>query len=253
MSKHMLGRLPLSAVQGLRAELEERLAGEDGELWLAEGKKFLRKETCWLKLESRSDPSAPVKAILARDKWLERWQNFYRLVFGIKSSTLRAEFKKLRVPLRRAGFYRLVVVLKGLDCNQVFGICAKSFPSWRWTEDLNGAIVHNDREPTQNYAIWIRDRVEADEENKNLSADDLQSRDHLGMTLLERLLLELFYHWETGRHLDIENWTLCAGSRYSDGRVPFVLYASGDCRLCVDWTDRDRLLGHLRSRSVVSS
>ena len=227
MSKHMLGGLPLSAAQGLRDELEQRLAGEDGELWLAEGRKFLRKETCWPKVGPLADHAAPVRAILAKSKWLERWQKFYREVFGFKSAFLKREFKKLRVPAGRDGFERLLVILKGLECNQVFDICAKRFTSSRWTDDLNSAIVENDREPTQIYAIWIRDRVEADEENKNLSADDLQSRNDPGLTLLERLVLELFYHWETGEHLDIQNITLCAGSRYSDDVVPSVHWRPG--------------------------
>lgn len=52
MSKGMLGRLPLSAVRGPRATLEEMLASDDGEYWLENFNRFLRRETCWLTTES---------------------------------------------------------------------------------------------------------------------------------------------------------------------------------------------------------
>lgn len=48
MTTGMLGRLPLSEVQGPRDDFEQKLAGEDGELWLGQFKRFLRKETCWI-------------------------------------------------------------------------------------------------------------------------------------------------------------------------------------------------------------
>jgi hypothetical protein len=48
MHKSMLGKLPLSEVQGPRDDLESKLAGGEGEVWLTEFKKFLRREPCWL-------------------------------------------------------------------------------------------------------------------------------------------------------------------------------------------------------------
>jgi hypothetical protein len=45
--KGMLGKLPLSEIQGPRDDLEQRLAGDDGEKWLAALKRFLRKENPW--------------------------------------------------------------------------------------------------------------------------------------------------------------------------------------------------------------
>ena len=77
----------------------------------------------------------------------------------------------------------------------------------------------NDRESTATYAIRVRDRVEADEENQ-ISAETAWSKGVKGMTNLERMLLELWYHWETNDHLDKETLTICSGSRYSDGCVP---------------------------------
>ncbi len=64
--------------------------------------------------------------------------------------------------------------------------------------------------------------IEADKELKSLSANNLKKQGIACITLRERLIMELQYFKETGGHLDIDNWTLCAGSRDSDGLVPHV-------------------------------
>ncbi|HEU0086020.1 MAG TPA: hypothetical protein VFQ59_03660 [Candidatus Paceibacterota bacterium] len=43
-----IGNLSLDKVQRRRNELERRLAGEDGELWLEELEKFLERKECWV-------------------------------------------------------------------------------------------------------------------------------------------------------------------------------------------------------------
>lgn len=48
MPKGMLGRLPLSAVQGPVDTHYENLAGDEGERVLTEFKKFNRREPCWI-------------------------------------------------------------------------------------------------------------------------------------------------------------------------------------------------------------
>jgi hypothetical protein len=47
MSTGMLGRLPLSAVRGPKDDLDNLLAGTDGETVLAEFKKFVKRQPCW--------------------------------------------------------------------------------------------------------------------------------------------------------------------------------------------------------------
>jgi hypothetical protein len=134
----------------------------------------------------------------------------------------------------------------------VYDKCKELFGAWKYTNNsLDQAVPTNDRD-TKNghYAIWVRDRVEADEELKNKSANDLKEASTPGNTLLERLLLELKYFKETGKHLDIENWTLCSGSRDSDGCVPGVGWYGDEMR--VGWYYPGFRRGILRSREVVS-
>ena len=179
---------------------------------------------------------------------IEEWREFYKDVFGWDK-----DFSNLQIPPEREGFGWLIIVAEGLTLNRVFDKCTKRMKAWRWADNLDRAVPKNDREAKTDYAIWVRDRVEADEELKNLSANQLTEKGILGITLLERLILELFYFWNTrGKHLDRKNVTLCAGSRRSGGHVPGVHWRSND-RLRVAWGHPVDSAGGLRARAVVSA
>lgn len=93
--------------------------------------------------------------------------------------------------------------------------------------------------------------MEADEEWKNHSANDLVAKNVNGETLTERFAHELVYFEETGgKHLDIVNWTLCAGSRDPGGCVPDVGWCNG--KLHVNWCYPTHADGYLRVREAVS-
>jgi len=59
MSEGMLGRLPLSETRGPRDELEDRLAGAKGEIWLAALKRFLREENPWANAKPAKPRATP--------------------------------------------------------------------------------------------------------------------------------------------------------------------------------------------------
>lgn len=181
---------------------------------------------------------------LVVDEIFLKWKTFYKELFGIE-----CDFANLVVPKRKKGFDRLIVVAKGMTPNRLFGKMKECFPSWRHTDNLDTIV--SDRRADRDYAIWVRDRVEADEELKNLSANDLRAKDIPGITLEERLLYELKFFKETGKHLDVVNVTLCTGSRDPDGGVPSVLL-SCDGRVDVNWSDPDSRGVSWRSRAVVS-
>ena len=190
-------------------------------------------------------PVAPARAPVAlgdAEAQLTDWRRLYQ-GFGI-------ELGEVVIPERKSGLDRLIVVAAGLTNNQVYDWCSQKFGCWRYYNDLNS--VKSERNPTKAYAIWIRERVEADEEHKSLSANQLKKQKVDGITLLERLLYELKYFAETGQHLDVQNWTLCSGSRYSDGGVPFVGWYSGSREMRVHWCRVVYAYDCLRARSVVS-
>lgn len=171
------------------------------------------------------------------------WEIFYKKHFNLV-------LDYVIVPNHQLGFDRLIFVAKGLTLNQVYDACAKQFPSWRYENDLDRNITQNDRDPKNGaYAIWVRDCQPADEENKNLSADQLVTQQVKGITLLERMLYELKYHDETSNHLDMESVTLCSGSRDSKGMVPIAYWKEEE--FGINWYHQDGSNDILRARSVV--
>lgn len=160
--------------------------------------------------------------------YLEDWQNFY---FETGLSSTPVDFSGITIPEKREGFDRLIIVLEGMTPNMVMAKLKKLMPTWQYYSDLDGAVTHNDRVADHSYAIWVRNRVEADEEHKNKSANVLAEEKVSGITLLERMILELKYFKETGEHLDLINVTLCTGSRYADGGVLLADWRDGKFRV----------------------
>ena len=179
---------------------------------------------------------------------LADWQEFYRGLFG-----LEIDLSGLSVPGRKKGFDRLIVVAQGMTPQRLYDKCAEFFPCWKWVNQNLDECVQSERTAKDGtYAVWFRDVVEADEDLKNLSANDLKTKGIPGITLEERLLYELKYFKETGGHLDIENITLCSGSRCSDGDVPEVGWVPVGRRLSVVWCHPVDSDPGRRSRRAVS-
>ncbi|MCC6290560.1 hypothetical protein IT398_00585 [Candidatus Nomurabacteria bacterium] len=163
----------------------------------------------------------------------------------------------LNVPgaiINRDDDFWYIPVLEGVTGNLVIatlrrlGITCKLY-----TEDLDKCVIRNDRHPQNGaYTVKVARRVEADEEFKNLSADQLKEQNHSGITLLEYLLLFLGYYVTTKECLDTKNWTLCSGSSYSDGGVPSASWDPDSREFYVGWTPRGHARDSLRSREAVS-
>lgn len=144
--------------------------------------------------------------------------------------------------------YWTINVPKGLTEAQAYQECVKLFPCWHSSYDFDDIV--SDRTSKKAYSIKVKANVEADENLKKLSANDLKEKGIKGITLLERLVLEKDYFLKTGKHLDIGNVTICAGSRNSGGFVPFVGWY--DVKLRVSWYSVGRRHPDWRSREVVS-
>lgn len=222
-------------------------------IWLADGKRDMEHMLRLLQLvNDRSDfvfvLDRPVQASVNTDEpadgWAAEWTRFYHEIFGIT-----VDLSGVRIPDDPGGFGRVVFVASGLTLNTVWGKCRKWFPSSSvYGDDMDTAVPANSTE--EPYAKRFRNRVEADEENKSLSADTLCQRNANSITLLTRLLLELWYCWRTGgAHLDLINWTLCAGSRDGDGGVPCVYWGGRELRVCYYSPDDAR--DDIRARSAV--
>lgn len=176
-------------------------------------------------IEGRLGPGEKVSNLLAS------WQQFYSDLFGLK-----IDLSSLSVPGRKKGFDRLIIVAQGMTLQCLYDKCTELFPCWKWTgQNLDEGVQSERTAKDDTYAVWFRDVVKADEDLKNLSANDLKKKSIPGITLEERLLMELKYFKETGSHLDVASITLCAGSRCSDDRVPGVFWSRRFGRLFVGW------------------
>ena len=196
-------------------------------------------------------PPAEVRSADDLGHQIGEWKQFYAEYFGLEDT--ETLMRDSQVPATKDGFGQIIVVQQGLTLNQVYTVCESKFNCWRYSHDLDASVTQNDRTPTKDYAIWIRNgRFEADEELKNISADTLTDEKVKGITLLERLFLELGYFLATGNHLDVENVTLCNGSRFSDGGVPRVDWNADGRGVNVYWYGPSVSDARIRARAVVS-
>lgn len=178
------------------------------------------------------------------------WHGFYRRYFDLQIDI------SVISPEPQGMFDWPLFIAKGLTIKGTLQVIEKNMKLWLYKDGLSDKdIVHNDRDPNNgSYFVLFRNRVEADEETKNLSADDLKARNISGITLLERLIMELVYWDKTEKHLDLDSWTLCSGSRDSDGGVPRVYWDSEDSELSVRWCNvgGGGSFSRLRARVAVS-
>ena len=136
---------------------------------------------------------------------------------------------------------------KGVKTSDIIKECRELFPIWVYNEKN----IDKEFPPIKKTTTRCFERVvEADEENKNISANEADKKGIKGITLRERLLMELDYFKETGKHLDIDNFTICSGSRCSDGPVPLVFCR--DVGVSVQWCDSQDFDSGWRVRPVVS-
>ena len=158
------------------------------------------------------------------------WQKFYRDHFNIN-----LDITKIKVPEKPAGDFWLVVMAQGVSLMMIVAKCRELFPFWVWTDKDLDQITEHDRDAnkTGSYAVWFRACIEADKEFKNLSANQIKTMGIKGITLPERLVLEIKHFLKTGQRLDMKYITLCTGSRYDGGGVPGV-YSSVVGGVCVD-------------------
>ena len=242
MSKHGTA---LEMSDGQRSELSAAITQQ-----IASVIRGMDGETAQRWIRSKKAIGRAIRAALASENAprtiQEDWQDFYRKVFDFT-----VDLSGVVIPSDPGGFARVIIVAQGVTLNRAFQACRDRFPVYCYWDDPEAVITKNDRSPANgSYAIRIRDRVEADDELKKKSAEQLADEGVPGITLLERLIAELKFDDETEKHLDIQNWTLCAGSRAAHGHVPYV-YWHGD-GLSVYWVGPDSQDDHVRSRAVVS-
>jgi len=186
---------------------------------------------------------------------LKLWERFDRKFFG-----KREDYSGLRVPdSSDPEFVWPIPMPSWATMNGTVAAMRKTgIDVWTYTNDLDWDIPTHDRDPKRDaYAVLVRNRQEADEELKNLSANQLREQKISAITCLERLRLG-FFRWfvtggrKNGKHLDVQNITLCMGSRNRDGSPPSVDWHPALRQVRVNWYAPALASGNLRARAVVS-
>lgn len=201
---------------------------------------------------------APKQAMLVsafpRELWVPQAERYYREVHGkvvnllpvlnvaqdAQDADKNPEFCWPVFMTPEVGLNRIWAECRNHDypTNSDYGMDPESRMAWHQRDTKNGP-----------YMVRFRARVEADVENQNLSANQLSERGDKVITFPERLVLGDFVWWMTGGfHLDLLNWTLCAGSRDVHGNVPYVYWYGH--RLQVDHCHPGDADGSIRSRSA---
>ncbi len=111
----------------------------------------------------------------------------------------------------------------GKTTSELMNECRAKFKVWSWFDDKE--LDKDFPAPKKETVRYFKKTVEPDENLKGKSASDLEKEGIECITFRERLIMELQYFNETGEHLDVVGWTLCAGSRYADGCVPRLFWS----------------------------
>lgn len=220
---------------------------------------FLKNENYLV--ESPSSTVAIVNASPNIDHYLDEWKVFWKQVASIE-----VDISRVLIPFAPTGFDQFILMPEEakMTNNSIFDLCSRHFekPCWRYCTNLDEVITYHDRDPNRgSYAIWVRDRQEADEENQHLpprhfwseEPDDVPRLSKIATeTYLERMVHGLYYWHRTKKHLDMESGTICAASRYRGGSSPFIGWRPGDSRVGVGYCSPGGSSSNWSARSVAS-
>ncbi|HEY9480734.1 MAG TPA: hypothetical protein VIR98_00705 [Candidatus Paceibacterota bacterium] len=135
------------------------------------------------------------------------------------------------------GFGRYIVMPK-IGLNAIWDGQLKSFKAWKYFDTKPEAFVtENERDAAETglYVILVRESVEPDDDLCNMSAGMVKKRKLKTETLAERLVHGHQFFFETQQYLDVNDWTICSGSRYSGGGVPSVRWDDAGREVQVGW------------------
>lgn len=177
---------------------------------------------------------------------VDEWGRFYQDTLKFK-----ANLDGLVMPPKPEGEWWSIIIPPKLMYNFTIKGLRRFFTIYLYRENLDAAIdmdKEQRRAVDKPYGVWVPANIEADEDMKGKPAEDLIKTPTI--VLLERIVLEGAFYVATKQHLDIENVTLCASSRYGGGNVPSANWDGGE--FSVYWCNVRDANSKLRARRVVS-
>lgn len=176
------------------------------------------------------------------------WKDIYKEWFWMDLDFSRVEIPAIYNPKK----HFLLVVASGITCKKLVEEMSKRFGVYLQSKNLDAPAINNVRDPKDGAYIILFDRkTEAKEPSGGVLVGKLKEGKREKITLLERLLLEVFYYNETERHLDLSSQTLCTGSQHESNGTPSVYWSPTYKELWIHSSTPNYSNNSARSRSVV--
>jgi len=213
--------------------------------------KFMNKEQVdyWNMNNNQSELMSKLSEVFSiKDEYIaerQSWQDFYREHFG-----WTVDFSRVLIPKKPGELWRLIFIAKGMKMNKAMARCKDLFKTSQYNDDWDASVSQNIRTASENYAVWVRDGIEPDEEFSGKSVKQADPDMKIGITFLERIILEIKCFSETKKHLDVERCTLCSGSRYAGNQVLYTYWSVSEFR--IGHCGLGDSIGTVGIRSVVS-
>lgn len=192
---------------GVVLDIANKLGGDDGAAWYDTFKAQLKAGTAEV-----VRPQLPGSASVS----------------GVQQTALQRIYDKhfadlnVIVPAFADQVGKVAIYVDGrLTCDMIFA--AWTFNKWKWMDGSIDAKLDMTREARSgigSYLVRVENGVEPDQKFLGKSTRTVDADGTIGITLKERMLLELFCFEQTGKPLDVRGVTFCSGSRYLDGFVP---------------------------------
>lgn len=141
------------------------------------------------------------------------WKRIYKEWFGIEK-----DFSTMSIPNNYDSTKHFVVIVaKELTVASICDAMRKKFKVDRMV-DINLLEKISNYRTTEygDYVVLFHNNEDVDEKFRGISTEQLESSYHRGITLMERLLLEILYFQKTKSHFNAHISTLCCGSRLDD-------------------------------------
>ncbi|MBI2033890.1 MAG: hypothetical protein HYT13_02215, partial [Candidatus Liptonbacteria bacterium] len=90
----------------------------------------------------------PAKTDASVQELIVDWEHFYKKHFD-----LAKDFSSLRIPEKRDGFDRLIVVAEGMTSEKIFGRIKSLMLAWKYWDNLDD--ITSDRKADKDYCIWV--------------------------------------------------------------------------------------------------
>lgn len=153
---------------------------------------------------------------------VDTWIQFYQDVFN-----LHLDLAQVEIPCIEPVFSWRMIIAHTLTYELLHEVLTNTLTTCSKCEmqDFHNHIrvMQDDRSPRQRtYSFLIRNTIEADSVHRNKPVLSFQEQKLRGITLLERLVLELFFWYQNQKHLDLSGFTVCSGSRWDNNSVPLI-------------------------------